>query len=181
MNYTVEIGNVTIQITNSEIQNNYIEGNFSKIDLDGCEGKLRSIYEINKDIPLLIFKVDYYKNDSLIPIIEYEIYNPKNLSILDLSYCINNNNNTINIFIPVSIDEKVLFKYDPNSDYYTNSCYSYTTENGTDIILKDRQKEYINNNMRVCEKKCKFIKYDQITNKVCANVILKKIWKKYLF
>ena len=67
----------------------------------------------------------------------------------------------IKLNIPVSIDENNLFKYDPNSVYYTDSCYSYTTENGTDIILKDRQKEFSNNNLSLCENNCSFSEYDK--------------------
>ena len=46
---------------------------------------------------LTIFKVEYYNNDSLIPIIGYEVYNPIDNSKLELSYC----SNTINLNIPV--------------------------------------------------------------------------------
>ena len=46
--------------------------------------------------------------------------------------------------IPVSIDENNLFKYDPNSAYYRDNCYAYTTENGTDIILLFRIYTIIN-------------------------------------
>ena len=55
-----------------------------------------------------------------------------NKSKLDLTYC---KDELIKLNIPVSIDEKNLFKYDPNSGYYTDNCFSYTSENGTDILL----------------------------------------------
>ena len=133
----------------------------SSIDLGECETKLREIYEINETLPLLIYKMDYPSKDSLIPIIGYEVYNPKNLSLLNLSYW---SNNTIKLYIPVEIDEKDLFKYNPKSSYYTDNCNSYTTKDGTDIILKDRQKEYKDNNMSLCENKCKYYGYD-VSNK----------------
>ena len=159
--YIMKIGNVSIQITNSEIQNNKINKNISTIDFGLCENDLRNIYKINKSFPLLIYKIDYYPNDTLIPIIGYEVYHPINYSLLNLSYC---SNNTIKLYIPITIDENNLFKYDPKSSYYTNSCHSYTTEDGTDIILKDRQKEYENKNMSLCENKCKYLGYN-ISNK----------------
>ena len=155
--YLVKIGNVTIQITTSDSQKNNTSKNVSSIDLGECETKLRDIYEIDETLPLLIYKIDYFSNDSLIPIIGYEIYNPKNLSLLNLSYC---SNNTIKLYIPVEIDEKNLFRHDPKSNYYTDNCNSYTTENGTDIILKDRQKEYKENNMSLCEDRCKYLGYN---------------------
>ena len=81
---------------------------------------------------LIILKIDYNKTGLLIPIIGYEIYHPRNKSKLDLSYC---QKSSINYSIPVSIDEDNLFKYNPNSEYYNDECSTYTTENGTDILL----------------------------------------------
>ena len=52
---------------------------------------------------MIIFKVDYFKEGLLIPIIGYEIYHPLNNSLLDLNYC---SNETTNISIPVTINEE---------------------------------------------------------------------------
>ena len=72
----------------------------------------------------------------------------------------------IDIIIPVNIDEDNMFKYNSSHEYYNDICYPYTTENKTDIILKDRRDEYINNNMSLCENNCKYTKYDYNTKKV---------------
>ena len=45
----------------------------------------------------------------------------------------------------------------PKSDYYNDICSSTTSECGTDISLKDRKNEFINNNMSLCEENCDFI------------------------
>ena len=95
-------------------------------------------------MPLLIFKIDYYEQGLLIPIVEYEIYNFKTIEKLDLNIC---SNNKIEILLPVNINEKEGYKYNPYSDYYNNICNTSTTDNGTDIILNDRKKDFINNNM----------------------------------
>ena len=63
--------------------------------------------------------------------------------------------------VPVSIDEHNLFKYDPNSAFYTDNCLSYTTENGTDILLDDRKQEFTNNKLSLCENSCNFTGYDK--------------------
>ena len=67
-----------------------------------------------------------------------------------------------------------IFKYDPNSDYYTDECFSYTTENGTDILLNDRQDEYNDNNMAVCENNCKLNSYDSETKQVICDCPIKQ-------
>ena len=52
---------------------------------------------------------------------------------------------------PVSIDENKLFLYDPNDGFYNDLCYTYITQIGTDIILKDRRNEFIESNMTLCD------------------------------
>ncbi len=52
--------NTIYQITTSENQKNNKYTNISTINLGTCEDKLKDIYGINKNLSLLIFKVDYY-------------------------------------------------------------------------------------------------------------------------
>ena len=145
-------------MTTSDSQKNNSNKNISSIDLGDCEDKLKEVYKINASLPLIIFKVDYYSTDTLIPIIGYEIYHPINKSKLDLKYC---EEILIKLNIPVNIDESKLFRYDPNSEYYTDNCFSYTTEDGTDITLNDRKKEYSNNNLALCENNCNYTGYNK--------------------
>ena len=146
------------QVTTSENQRNNTNKNISTIDLGDCEKELKIKYQINDSLPLIIFKIDYFTPDSLIPKIGYEIYHPLNKSKLDLSYC---KDIFISLNIPVSIDEDNLFKYDPNNEFYTDNCFSYTTENGTDIILNDRKQEFSDNKLSLCENNCNYTGYDR--------------------
>ena len=150
------------QITTTENQKNNEYKNISTINLGDCEDRLKQIYGINKNLSLIIFKIDYYMPGLLIPVIGYEIYHPINKSQLDLNYC---KDILIKLNIPVSINENNLFKHNPNSEYYTDECNTYTTDNGTDIILNDRQNEYIENNLSLCENNCTFTGYDKDTKK----------------
>ena len=150
------------QITTTDNQNNNQYCDISTVKLGQCEEILKNVYNINKELPLIIFKVDYYVPGLLIPVIGYEIYHPINNSKLDLTYC---KNEIVDFNIPVKIDEENLFKYDPNSEYYTDECYPYTTDNGTDILLNDRKDEYISNNMSLCENNCNFDGYEQDSKK----------------
>ena len=154
--YVQNENNLTLQLTTSDNQKNNSNKNISTIDLGECEDELKRIYNINETLPLIILKIDYYSNDTLIPLVGYEIYHPINKSKLNLEYC---KEFLIKMNFPVIIYEGNLFKYDPNSDFYTDKCNSYTTENGTDMILNDRIKEYEDNNLSLCENKCKYINY----------------------
>ena len=154
--------NTIYQITTTENQNNNEYNNISTVNLGDCEDRLKGIYGIDKNLSLIIFKIDYYKEGLLIPVIGYEIYNPINKSLLNLSYC---EDILIKLNIPVSINENNVFKHDPNSEYYTDECFAYTTEKGTDILLDDRKSEYVDNNYSLCELNCNFSGYNEDTKK----------------
>ena len=160
----IKDNNTLYQITTSDNQNNNQYNNISSIILGKCEDVLKSKYNlINKDLPLLIFKIDYFQPGSLIPIIGYEVYHPITKEKLDLTLC---KDDLINYNIPVSIDENNLVKYDPESQYYKDECYPSTTDNGTDILINDRQNEYNDNNMSICENNCTIKEYNNETKKV---------------
>ena len=154
--------NSLFQITTSDNQKNNTYKNISSINLGDCEKILKEKYDIKDNETLIILKIDYNKTGLLIPIIGYEIYHPRNKSKLDLSYC---EKSSINYSIPVSIDEDNLFKYNPNSEYYNDECSTYTTENGTDILLNDRKEEFSDNNLSLCENICGYVGYDLETKK----------------
>ena len=68
--------------------------------------------------------------------------------------------------IPViNIDENNIDKYNPNSDIYTDICNPYNNEDGIDLTLYDRKKEYNKNNYSLCPNKCEFNGYDNETKK----------------
>ena len=62
---------------------------------------------------------------------------------MNLSYC---SQTKIDLSIPIIISENI-DKINSSSGYYNDLCYKATSENGTYITLKDRQKEFITNNM----------------------------------
>ena len=172
--YYIKEDDVIFQITNSDNQNNNEYSNVSSINLGECEGILKEKYNISKNQSLIILKVDYFMPGILIPIIGYEVFDPINKTKLDLNFC---KDFIINYNIPVSIDENNIDKYNPNSDYYNDECSTYTTEDGTDITLNDRQNEYNKNNMSLCENNCNFTEYDKDTKKSkCICEIKSKIF-----
>ena len=157
-----EYKDITYQITTTDNQNKGIYNKISSINLGICEDNLKRIYNIDKNLSLIILKIDYKMPGLLIPVIGYEVYDPINKTQLNLSYC---NDTTIKLNIPVTIDEDKEYKYDPTSDYYNDECYAYTTENGTDIILNDRKNEYNEQNLSLCENNCTFNGYNSETKK----------------
>ena len=152
---------------------NFSQYNFKNIDiinLNECEQILRKIYKINANETLILFKIDIFIKGLLIPIIEYEIYEPINKTKLDLNYCKNVN---VNLSMTVSINENHLFKHNSSHEFYNDICYPYSTKNNTDIILRDRQNEFIKNNYSLCENNCIYKGYDYKGKKALCTCTIK--------
>ena len=155
-------------ITTTDNQKNNIENkNMTIIKLNQCEIELRQKFNISGNIYIL--KVEKEQEGLNIPKIEYEIYalfNNNKLEQLNLSICEGYN---IDIYIPYNISEKDNDKYDIKSGFYDDICYTYTTNDGLDISLKDRKDEFIKNNMTLCEENCDYERYDfKIGKAICS-------------
>ena len=74
----------------------------------------------------------------------------------------------------MTIDENELFKYDPESEFYNDICYPYTTKEKTDIILNDRRKEFLENKLTLCENNCKFNGYNSKLQSVYCKCNIKE-------
>ena len=159
----IKADEATYQITTTDNQKNNEYEDVSVINLGECENILKTKYHIDQSKSLIIFKIDYFVPGLSIPVIGYEVYHPDTKAKLELDDC---KDVLIDLDIPVSINEDLLFKYDPENEYYVDECYPYTSENGTDITLNDRKQEYIDNNMSLCENKCSYNGYDEDTKKV---------------
>jgi hypothetical protein len=171
-NYTDTIftnGKVTYTITTTSNQKNNNNDNVTVISFGDCEFELKGKNNIPINDSLYILKIDAIVEQLKIPKIEYELYYPfsrNNITKLDLSVC---KDIKINISIPINISLDELNKYNSSSDLYNDLCYTLTTESGTDKSLKDRQKEFVDNSMSVCEEDCDFIDYDNTTKKaICS-------------
>ena len=153
--------NIKYQLSSSQNQN-INNANISNINLGNCENILKEKYNITTD-SLLIFILDIDMEGYSAPTVEYQIYNPKTKEKLILKYC---EDEKISLSIPVTIDENELIKYNPKSEFYNDICSTYTTNFKTDITLKDRQKEFLNKNMTLCESNCNYAFYNYTLKKV---------------
>ena len=117
---------------------------------------------------MYILKIDVKQDGLKIPKIEYEVYYPLfggNLVKLNLIAC---QESKIDLSIPVELNDD-LDKVNQSSGYYNDICYTYTSEDGTDISLSDRKKDFVNNNLTVCEEDCDFTGYNYTTGKaICS-------------
>ena len=167
--------NTYFQIIPTDIQqydeddngNNYL----SRLNLSDCIDILKNNYSIIP--PLIIFKMDHYLDGVKTPIVEYEIYQKNGSGPLNLTICKDVN---VKLEIPVSLKENDSLKYNLSSDYCTDMCYSYKTEKGTDILLKDRQNECLNNNIFIYDENCHLKNMTLINKLIYIHVKLKQIF-----
>ena len=155
-------GRITTTLTTSENQKNNIYNNMTKIDLGECENLLRNFYNISYNESLYIKKIDIQQEEMKTLKVEYNVYAKlygKNLIKLNLTIY---GKTKISLLIPIVLSDN-LDKYNISSGYYNDICYTTTSEDGTDILLKDRQKEFIDKDKVICQEDCDFNKYDYDT------------------
>ena len=158
----IEKDKLKITFTTTQNQKNNIYNNMTRVDIGDCETKLRNFYNIPENEILYMKKIDIIQDGMNALKVEYDVYAKlfgNNLINLNLTIC---GNSKISISIPITINDD-LDKYNCSSDYYNDICYTTTSDDGTDIVLTDRQKEFINKDKVVCQEDCDFSEYDYDT------------------
>ena len=166
--------NISVIITSTKNQKKNENEKIITMNLSQCENILKIIYNITENDTLYILLIIAEEEGMNISKIEYEIYYPfndvnNNFTKLNLNVC---KETKIEISIPIKIDDN-LDKYNPKSNYYNDICYKTTSESGTDISLKDRRNEFIENNMTLCEENCDLIDYNYTNEKVKCSCDIK--------
>ena len=148
--------NTLFLFTSTKDQN---ESNIT-LNLGQCEYLLKDNYSISVNDSLYILQIISEEEGMKIPKVEYEVYyrlfNNNSFTKLNLEVC---QYTKVEISIPVKTKD-IIDKYNASSDYYNDICYKATSEYDTDISLKDRRNEFINNNMTLCEENCILIDYN---------------------
>ena len=162
-NYIFQLTTVKneINIINGNDKNEY---NISIIDLNKCEILLKQINNIENE--LIILKFEKLTNIAGEKYVQYEIFDPISKIKLNISIC---QDTLINLYLPSQLSEKTQQLYDNlqeqgydlfniNDSFYLDICTKFKSENGTDVILNDRKKDYYSNE-RTCQEGCQFSEY----------------------
>ena len=169
----IETEKMTITFTTSRNQKNNANINTTSIDLGECETLLRNHYNISNNEELYIKKIDVVQEGMSAMKIEYDIYSKlfgKNLIKLNLTVC---EKSKISILIPIKTNDNIDV-LNISSGYYNDRCYTTTSEDGTDISLKDRQTEFANKDKIICQENCELSEYDQETSKAKCSCQVKE-------
>ena len=169
-NIIIEGDNTIYQVISSKKMSENENTNISIIDLGECETILLNEYNLTY---LLILKIDTKLNENSAIILNYEVYNPITNEKLNLSLCDSVKINTYSKYYPSEeslskikkLSESGYDLYNLNDDFYQDICSSFTSENGTDILLSDRQNDFYEN-VSLCENDCNYKGYDLNTKRV---------------
>ena len=177
-NTIISTNNVKMQISKIDEQKNNQE--LSNIDLGECEEKLKSKYCKSEEDSLIILKFDITPEYEKSTFVGYEVYDPYTLSKIDLNDECKQSNIIMNV--PIQLDSKIEELYDllsksgynlfsDKNEFYNDICATYTTENGTDILLYDRRMDIyqLTVNISLCQEGCEFGSYDKNTKKAKCN------------
>ena len=175
--------NVVLQLSKLEDQINNNNSSISSIDLGKCEEILKQKYNIPNDESLIIFKSDIRSENSLSTFVQYEIYHPDTLAPLDINECyeeqitisvpVNLNEETLNLYDSLSISGYNLF--DKNDSFYNDICATYTTENGRDMSMNDRQNaiEETGGSLNLCQTGCQIKSFNSENMKIICDCDVK--------
>ena len=159
----------SFQLSNSISQLASNDSSFSKIDLGECENKIKETNGLDPNTSLIFLKFENIGSSRSERNIQYEVYEPFNYEPLNLSIC---ENKKIKIITPFEISHELIKiinnildqGYDPfneNGKFYREICTPYNSENGTDVLLDDRE-EYIYSTIKsemACPNGCEMTSY----------------------
>ena len=183
-NTIIKTENVIIELSTFEDQKNLEDPEISNIDLGQCENKLKDANNISRNDSLIIFKTDIKTEDGSATYVVYEIYNPLTLAQLNLDVC---KDIQITVNVPVKFEENLetLINsviasgyniFNENDSFYNDICATYTTENGTDILLYDRKQDIykVSQNQSICQIGCELQSYNSTKKKAKCDCSVKQ-------
>ena len=183
-NKIIKTKNVIIQLSTIDDQKDSDNPEVSNIDLGECEKILKDKNNIKEDQSLKIFKLDIKTEDLSSTYVYYEVYNPTMTKKLILDVC---KDVKITISSPIILDDNIELIYNSlsesgynlfneNDSFYNDICATYTTVNGTDILLSDRKKDLFasTQNQTMCQTGCELESYNSTKKKAICNCNIKQ-------
>ena len=178
----IEIG--IFQFSTVEEQLNNKSETISSVDLGECEDKLRVQEGLNETEQFLIVKLDIINSTINATYVQYEIFNPRNYSKVNVDVC---KNISIKISVPVILDDSKLSLisslkdegyniFDINDVFYNDICATYTAQNGADMALSSRKTRIYDSikDVHLCQEGCEFESFDTETSKANCNCQIQK-------
>ena len=167
-NYAFRVSN-----TLNEMKDFNSSNGLSLLDLGECEALLKAENNIPAESELIILKKEKIDNDPSEKDVIFEIYDPITYKKLNLSIC---DNIPFDLYVPMELSEDLEQKYynlveqgfnpfDLGDKFYREICTPYKSENGTDVLLDDREEffYYPLAEQMVCQNNCQYSSYSADT------------------
>ena len=186
-NISIELTSVKLEL---EKIAKYLKGNdddskdealqTTAVDLSECEKILKQKYNLPEEEDLIIIKADIPKEINIstilpeLPELQYQIFSTSIGSFLPLSICKEEGTGIVvsNPFTRYTelfnnLQSKSFYvisngydAFDVNSPFYNDVCTPFTNENGNDVLLDARRKDYYEENLNLCGSSCTFVGYN---------------------
>ena len=135
------------------------------IDFQSCEAKLREEYNLDESHVLSVFQTQTTNTNekSITNKVQYVVYDENN-NELDLSVCndekikINyalRNDTTLDTTKLKSFGDKGIDILNSSHPFFNDICFSYSTDEGSDMVLKDRISD-VYQNFSICDSGCEY-------------------------
>lgn len=169
LNYSKTISSSEYSIQLFETTSPIDDVNCSSIDTSEIEKVLQSTE------PLLIFKVDTYVEDAVTNEVEFSVMKRNGVAIpkdkykdakVEISYPINQN--ILGLVEAEKFSNEGIDIFNASDKFFNDLCFAYSTENNTDVIIKDRRKDFFKN-VSFCSDGCEYEGIDYKTKKVKCN------------
>ena len=154
--------------------------NTTILNISECEQILKKKYGLPEEEELIIVKSDVMKEFNIsgilpeFPEVDYQLFSTSLGAFLPLSVCQQENTevtvtnpfgspyNLLNLFQSktASVISSGYDVFDAYSPFYNDICTPFTNENGNDVLLDSRRKDYYDENINLCGKDCTFIGYN---------------------
>ena len=166
--YTVQVSD-----TSNEMKSFNHTNDIPVIDLGYCETILKEANNIPPDAHLIIIKLEQKEGDNVDntknKFLDIDVYNPITYQKLNLSIC---DNTTLDLYVPLVMSEEneKIYKdlvddgyepFDLSDKFYREICTPYTSENGTDVLLDERE-EFVYSTLtddNLCAENCEYVSY----------------------
>ena len=163
--------------------------NNSIIDLSACQTILKKKYGLPDAEDLWILKGDTIEQISekyLSNQVNYQLFSSSLGAFLPLNDCKETGTtakvgNFLNSTLftglfqskTAAVTDDGYNPFDYNSAFYNDICTPFTNENGNDVLLEERRKDYFNKENNLCEKGCQFLEYNEEIKMYTCNCSIK--------
>ena len=190
-NITIELSSVKLELQKLKklLSGELVQTEASILDLSECEKLLKKTFNLKEQEELVIIKGDildelskYYSLNR----IEYQLFSVSMGAFLPLGLCKDAKIST-QTYSPLntslfginfqakskSVIEDNYNPFDPNSKFFNDICTPFTNEEGKDVLLIDRRKEYFTKENNLCETGCDFLGYNETIKMFTCNCSIK--------